>query len=93
MDEQTLKKVVKEVVDEALEPVKKDLAELKDTVENRILPSVTETELTLKSYADSYKINQHNIERVDTRLIAVEEKLEIDVPEDLKVPHFTTKAT
>lgn len=72
MDEHTLKRIVKDVVDEAigsvkqdLGSVKQDLANLKDIVENRILPSVTETEITLKSYADSYKINQHNIERVD----------------------------
>lgn len=89
MDEQILRKIVKEVIDDALEPMKKDLAELKDTVENRVLPSVTETEVTLKSYADSYKINQHNIERVDIRLTTVEEKLDIDPPEDLKVPHFS----
>ena len=61
MDEQTLRKIIKDVVSEELEPMKKDLAEVKNTLENRVLPSVTETEMTLKSYADSYKINQKNI--------------------------------
>ncbi len=32
MDEQTLKKIVKGVVDEAIEPVKKDLSDVKETL-------------------------------------------------------------
>lgn len=91
MDEQILKKVVKKVVDQALESVKKNLAEVKETLDNKVLPSIIETEMILKSYADSYKINQHNIERVDARLTTVEEKLEIEAPEDLKVPHFASR--
>lgn len=67
------------------------VTELKDTLDNRVLPSVTETELTLKSYADSYKINQLNIERVDTRLATVEDKHDIKPSEDLKVPHFASE--
>ncbi len=70
--------LVDERVKQALDPIKEDLAELKqdlkdvkDTQESRVLPSVIETEVTIKSYADSYKINKHNIERVDTRLSAV----------------------
>lgn len=50
--------------------------------------SLVSIESKLDSYADSYKINRHNIERVDTRLSAVEDELNIEVPEDLKVPHF-----
>lgn len=98
MDEQILRKIVEEVVSNALEPIKKDLSdvkniqsEMKDTLESRVLPSVTNTELTLQSYADSYKINQHNIERADTRLTTVEDKLEIIPPEELKIPHFVPK--
>lgn len=88
MDNQTLRKIVKEVVDGAIEPIKRDLAEVKDTLNNRVLPSVTQTEMTVKSYSDRYEINQHNIERLDTRLTTVEDNLSIDPPEDLKVPHF-----
>lgn len=90
MDKQSFKKLL----DDALEPmrsdikiIKKGLESVKENVENvrevqekRVLPSVIETEVTVKSYADSYKINQHNIERVDTRL------------EDLRVPHFTSSS-
>ncbi len=53
--------------------------------------SLMSIEAKLESYADSYKINQHNIERVDTRLTAVEDNLGIESPEDLKVPHFVSK--
>lgn len=77
------------VVNKKLDDVGREIKEVKDTQENRVLPSVIETEATLKGYADSYKENQHNIERVDTRLTAVEDKLDIDTPEELKVPHFT----
>lgn len=87
MDENNFKKIL----DEALAPVKSDITELKDIVENRLLPAVTELEVTVKSYADSYKINKHNIERLHTRLITVEDKLDVEVPEELKVPHFSTK--
>lgn len=72
--------------------LKQDLKEVKDIQESRILPSLTEIEVTVKSYADSYKINKHNIERVDTRLSTVEDKLNIEVPEDLKVPHFADQS-
>ena len=41
--------------------MKRTLDEVKETQDNRVLHSVTETEVTIKSYADSYKINQHNI--------------------------------
>lgn len=76
MDEQTFKKLL----DEALDPTKDDLSILKGSVLN--------IEQTMTSYADSYKINQHNAERVDTRLSTVEDKLGIEPSEDLKVPHF-----
>lgn len=54
MDENTLKKLL----DEAIAPLREDIKELKDVQENRLLPSVTELEVTVNSYADSYKINQ-----------------------------------
>ncbi|MFH0936796.1 MAG: hypothetical protein V1808_00700 [Candidatus Daviesbacteria bacterium] len=98
MDEKSFKKLL----DEAIVPVIRDLAEvkntqaklqvavtgIKDTLDNRVIPSITETEMTVKSYADSYKENQRNIEKLDTRLTVTEDKLGIEPPEDLKVPHF-----
>lgn len=50
--------------------------------------SLVDIESKLDTYGDMYKINQKNIERLDTRLVAVEGKLGIEPPEDLKVPHF-----
>lgn len=51
--------------------------------------SLIEIETTIKSYADSYQENQRNIERLDTRLTTAEDEMAINVPEDLKVPHFS----
>ncbi len=87
MDQKTLQKVLAE----ALEPIKQDLARVNETLDNRVLHSVVETEMTLKSYFDRYEINQHNIERVDTRLTTVEDHLDIEPPEDLRVPRFSSK--
>lgn len=50
--------------------------------------SLTKIESKLDSYGDRYKINQHNIERVGTRLTNIEKKLDIRPHEDLKVLHF-----
>ncbi|MDP3758500.1 MAG: hypothetical protein Q8Q86_02175 [Candidatus Daviesbacteria bacterium] len=67
MDETSFKKLL----DEAIAPLRQDIEGLKDVQENRLLPSVTEVEITVKSYADSYKINKGNIERLDERLTTV----------------------
>lgn len=59
--------------------------EMKDTLDNRVLPSVIETEVTVKSYADSYKINKGNIKRLDERLATVEDQLEIQPSDQLAI--------
>lgn len=81
MDEKSFKKLL----DEAITPLRQDIEELKDVQENRLLPSVTEVEITVKSYADSYKINKGNIERLDERLTAVEDQLEIQPSDQLAI--------
>lgn len=53
--------------------------------------SVITIEKEIKFYADSYKINKHNIERIDSRLSTVEDNLDIKPSEDLIVPHFSSK--
>lgn len=95
MNDNDYKKIadlVDERVNRALEPIKNDLTELKqdlkdvkDTQEERVLPSVTEIEVTIKSYADSYKINKGNIERLDERLTTVEDQLEIQPSDQLAI--------
>lgn len=90
MDEKNFKKLL----DEALEPIKQQL-ENPETGLKRIsekLDANTESVITIekevKSYADSYKENQRNIKRLDTRLNVVEEELSIEPPEEQKIPHF-----
>lgn len=46
--------------------------------------SLVNIESKLDAYTDSYKIN--------TRLSTVEDELNIEVPEDLKVPHFANQS-
>lgn len=97
MDDNDLKKIadlVDERINKALEPVKQQLED-PDTGLKRIsrkldanTESVVTIEREIKAYADSYKENQRNIERLDIRLNTVEEELSIEPPEDLRVPHF-----
>ena len=49
------------LVDDTIAPLRQDIEELKDVQENRLLPSVTEIEITVKSYADSYKIIYYGV--------------------------------
>lgn len=65
----------------------KKMDDMKETLDSNT-GSLVEIELKLDSYADSYKMNKHNIERLDTRLNTVEDELTIEPPEDLKVSHF-----
>lgn len=90
MDEQAFKKLL----NEALVPITQQLEDL-ETGQKRIVEkldanteSVVTIEKEIKAYADSYKENQRNIERLDTRLSAVEGELSIEPSVDLKVPHF-----
>lgn len=86
MDEQGFKKLL----DEALAPLREDMQGLKEDV-SVLKVSVLSLEQTTTSYSDSYKENQRNIYRLDDRLTTVEDKLAVNVPEDLKVPHFFSK--
>jgi hypothetical protein len=51
--------------------------------------SLVNIELKLDAYGDMYKINKHNIERLDTRTTKLEKHLNIEAPEEQKVPHFS----
>ncbi|OGE36405.1 hypothetical protein A3B45_01975 [Candidatus Daviesbacteria bacterium RIFCSPLOWO2_01_FULL_39_12] len=69
-----------------LSEVKQELKEVKDIQEQRILPSLTYIETTVKSYADRYVINEDHIRRVDKRLTTVEDNLGIQPPQELMIP-------
>ena len=66
-----------------LSEVKQELKEVKDIQEQRILPSLTYIETTVKSYADRYVANEDHIRRLDKRLNTIEENLGIQPPQEL----------
>ncbi len=87
----------KKLLNEALEPIKKQLVsvegELNDPVtglaaiNNRLdanTTAVVELETTIKGYADAYKTNKANIEKLDDRVIKLEDKAGLVSP-----PEFT----
>ena len=83
----------KQILDEAIRPLqqsqeefRRELNELKDTVETRVLPSLTYIETTVKSYADSYITNEDHIRRLDKRVTKVEDNLGIIPPQELTIP-------
>ena len=90
MDEQALRRVVKEVVEDSISPLKADIKELKDGMQT-LTASVTSLEQTVGSYADSYKENQRNIERLAKRMEPVEEELGIEVPEEYRIQYSSTE--
>lgn len=49
--------------------------------------SLIEIEATLKGYGDMYKINGHNIKRLNKRLQKVERSLDIQSPQELFIPN------
>ena len=55
-----------------------------EILEKRVLPSVIETEVTVKGYADAYKTNKANIERLDDRVAKLENRADI-----IPAPEFT----
>lgn len=68
-----------------LNEVKQDLNEVKDTQENQVLPSVITIETTVKSYADAYKINKVNIEKLDDRVTKLEDNASIIPPPEFAI--------
>ncbi len=102
MDEQRFR----EILDESITPLRQDIKDLKVGVGdlkkdvgslkrdvNTLKVSVLTLEQTVGSYADSYQVNQANIERLDIRMNTVEEELGIDTPEELKVPYFSKQTS
>lgn len=76
-----------QLIKDQLSVMNQKMDDMKESLDSNTA-SVIEIENILKSYADSYKENQRNIERVDTRLSNVEDNLGIEPHPDLKVPHF-----
>src|SRR3989338_235336 len=75
-------------LDAGLNDLRKELKEVKDTQEQRVLPPLVYIEATLKSYADRYVANEDHIGRLQKRGSTVENKLGIIPPQDLTIPLF-----
>lgn len=67
-DENTFKKLL----DGTITPLREDIKDLKEDV-STLKGSVLNIEQAMNAYVDSYKENQRNIERLDTRLSEAEE--------------------
>lgn len=65
--------------------LQQELADLKNTIETRVLPPLVYIETVVKGYADMYKINDSNIRRMEKRLEPLEEDAGKDVPPELKL--------
>ena len=90
-DVSTLKEDVSTLKEDVLK-VKEDLQEVKDTqeshtemLEKRILPPLIYVETTVKGYADAYKTNKANIERMDDRVTKLEDTAGIIPPPELAI--------
>ncbi len=81
----------KKILDEALEPIKKQLNDPDSGLKriNEKLDShsaaLIEIEATLNGYADSYKTNKKNIERLDERLVELEDRANIIPSPELSI--------
>lgn len=86
-----LKAIVEEVVNKAVDPIKEDLKEVKETLQAHTKTlqahtgSLMTIEATTNGYADAYKTNKANIERLDERLSTMEEQLEIQPSDQLAI--------
>jgi len=60
------------------------LDEMQETLDSHT-SSLMSIEATLEGYADAYKVNKGNIERLDTRLAEAEDQLNIPVPSELVI--------
>lgn len=65
-------------ITETLEEIKKTQQEMQETQSSHT-GSFMRIESTLEGYADSYKVNKTNIERLDDRLVNAEDKLGIQI--------------
>lgn len=72
-------------VSEGQKSLQKEVADLKNTIETRVLLPLIYIETTVKGYVDSYKINDSNIRRMEKRLETLEEDVGVDVPPELKL--------
>ena len=89
MTEEDFKRILKESLKSIRNEQRglvKEQKELRKLIEERVLPPLNYIEITIKSYADRYVANEDHIRRLDKRLNAVENNLDIQPPQDLTIP-------
>lgn len=79
-------------VSEGQESLKQELADVKNTIEARVLPPLVYIETKVKGYADMYQINDSNIRKMEKRLETVEEGAKIEVSPELHLEDFSKAA-
>ncbi len=84
-DQQSVMNEKLDIITKDLDKVKQDLQEVKETQEEQVLPSVISTETTVTGYADAYKTNKSNIERLDSRVAELEDKASIIPPQEFTI--------
>lgn len=81
----------KKILNEALKPIKQQLEDPEDGLSalNRRMDAntaaVVELESTVKGYADAYKTNKANIERLDDRVTKLEDNAGIIPPSEFAI--------
>jgi DNA uptake protein ComE-like DNA-binding protein len=96
MDEDKMRKIMKEVVDEAITPINQRLGTIEEKLNDQEsglsslresvdanTASVVELEKTINGYGDMYKMNNDNIIKLGKRMTTVEDELAINPPEEL----------
>lgn len=71
------------VMNEKLNAVVKDLEEVKDFQEQRLLRSLITIETEIKAYGDMYKINNNNNKKLEERIEVLEDKSDVTPPPEL----------
>lgn len=72
------------VMNEKLDAIGQDLEDVKETLRSHT-GALMSIEATLEGYADAYKVNKKNIEKLDERLITAEDQLDIHPPDQLAI--------
>ncbi len=77
-------KKIGDLIDQKLKPLSGKIDSIQETLDSHT-GSLMKIESTLVGYADMYKINKGNIERLDERMGQAEDQLDIQIPPELAI--------
>lgn len=82
---QTLETINRSIgnINQTIETINQTLDHHSDVIDNQLLPSVLETENTIKVYGDMYKLNNDNMVKLQKHLEPLENKAGIQPPPEL----------